>query len=78
MLEAGSVRVKNTRNILLKNLLDACAARHRPEQEEMDTSVTKAGKSYKVAPHPDDATKATSTSDYVRSISTRNPNASIN
>ena len=25
VLEAGSVRVKNTRNILLKNLLDACA-----------------------------------------------------
>ena len=27
VLEAGSVRIKNTRNILLKNLLDACAAR---------------------------------------------------
>ena len=27
VLEAGSVRVKNTRNILLKNLLDACAPR---------------------------------------------------
>ena len=26
VLEAGSVRVKNTRNILLKNLLDACAS----------------------------------------------------
>ena len=26
VLEAGSVRIKNTRNILLKNLLDACAA----------------------------------------------------
>ena len=25
LLEAGSVRTKNTRNILLKNLLDACA-----------------------------------------------------
>ena len=24
VLEAGSVRIKNTRNILLKNLLDAC------------------------------------------------------
>ena len=32
VLEAGSVRVKNTRNILLKNLLDACALPSTPSQ----------------------------------------------
>ena len=32
VLEAGSVRIKNTRNILLKNLLDACALPSTPSQ----------------------------------------------
>ena len=30
LLEAGSVRTKNTKNILLKNLLDACLGVHPP------------------------------------------------
>ena len=30
LLEAGTVRAKNTKNILLKNLLDACLGVHPP------------------------------------------------
>ena len=30
LLEAGTVRAKNTKNILLKNLLDACLGAHLP------------------------------------------------